>query len=780
MSIFRVAVCPLVGNMNVNATDASSTQVTPRRTDWRNSLLWSSAVLASSFVLLLESSLAAAAQADISVGDRSAVPSRELEPVAEIDSEAIAWQEASIRVTAATSTQPSEEPQSSLQVIEAVTESVEASSAEVLSAEALHAESVSSTPLVDPLDEGQQIIGAEDEAGESSQSLSLAQSQLEAESGAVDASPTSLELSRLHTETIRHFSIEFIDAETDDAETGAKTSNVERTETESDYSEPEHTEPDPAEAIEFGEASAEEISETAATSLRIPSVIDSTANDWSQVLTALQTEFFTSDSETVSVSSSSNETGELTRILASLEAEFFNSESEPNTNIALDEPELAQVEEYQFTPEELLGSEAIAPGVTVRDPIVIALNSGVETIAWTGAEAEPGWQPLMWDCDTADCYELSEVDLASLPELQLVQTSSEVAEESTPDPILIGQAESEDEAATSGSALVLGAPYIQLQGAYVLQGDESSARARATVLYPSSPNLLFGATVDLAGGEAFGNADGFGLELNELYATFLPPGTSGLRFTAGLMDLTSYFDRNSFAKDVVTHFFNPVFQTNPALSAAGLSSRIGAMATWNPTDNVDVRATVFSSNRDLSEFALDAFAGEVGFRAGNLILRGTYISAEDPGSGDGFEEIFGIDRGDAFGVQEGDREEAFGLNAEYFIPGINLGLFARYGHYTNQDVDESANTYSFGINLLDLFMPDDRLGLAYGRGLSNDELRRDRDDESPDVLELFYDFRLSPNLRAGATIQQRNEFSETVFGFRVRADLDVTGLGRQF
>lgn len=769
--------------MNVNASDVSrSNQFIPQQTDWRNSFLWSSAVLVSSLVLLLESSLAATAQADPAVGDRAPVPTREIEPAIEPE-EAIAWQEKpSVRgATSATSThQSSEKTQEDLQDVEAATEPVEASSVEVsevsvevlpedaLSEAVLPEETASSAPLTDPLNEGQQVVGVEDEApGESSRSLSFVQSELDA----VDASLTSLELSRLHTERVNHFS-----NESGDAETGAETSNVERTAAETVDAEARL-----AEAVEVREASAEEISGTAVTSLRIPYVIDSTANDWSQVLTALQTEFFTSDSETVSVSSPSDSVGELSRILASLETEFFGSSSDSTTEVSLDNPEPIQIDEYRFTPEAEV--EAIAPPVTVRDPIVIALNSGAEMIAWTGAEAEPNWQPLVWGCE-ADCYELSEADLASLPDLELAQTSAEVLaeadEESTIDPVLVGQVEPEDEAATSGSALVLGTPYIQLQGAYVLQGDESSARARATVLYPSSPNLLFGATVDLAGGEAFGNADGFGLDLTELYATFLPPGTSGLRFTAGLMDLTSYFDRNSFAKDVVTHFFNPVFQTNPALSAAGLSSRIGAMAVWNPTDNVDVRATVFSSNRDLSEFALDAFAGEVGFRAGNLILRGTYVSAEDPGSGDGFEEIFGIDRGDVFGVQEGDREEAFGLNAEYFIPEINLGLFARYGHYTNQDVDESANTYSFGINLLDLFMPDDRLGLAYGRGLSNDELRRDRDDEVPDVLELFYDFRLSPNLRAGATIQQRNEFSETVFGFRVRADLDVTGLGRQF
>jgi hypothetical protein len=777
--------------MNVNASDVSrSTPFTPQQTDWRNSFLWSSAVLVSSLVLLLESSLAATAQADPAVGDRAPVPTREIEPAIEPE-EAIAWQEKlSVRgATSATSTQSSEKTQGDLQGVEAATESVEASSVEVpvevlpeevLSESVIPEETALSAPLTDPLNEGQQVVGAEDEApGESSRSLSFVQSELDA----VDASLTSLELSRLHTETVNHFS-----NESGDAETGAETSNVERTAAETadaevPNAETANAETGLAEAVEVREASAEEISETAVTSLRIPYVIDSTANDWSQVLTALQTEFFTSNSETVSVSSPSDSVSELSRILALLETEFFGSSSDSTTEVSLDNPESIQVDEYRFTPEE--GAEAIAPRITVRDPVVIALNSGVEAIAWTGAEAESDWQPLVWDCVTADCYELGEADLVSLAELPLVQASAatlgEADDEATiSDPVFVGQVEPEDEAATSSSALVLGTPYIQLQGAYVLQGDESSARARATVLYPSSPNLLFGATVDLAGGEAFGNADGFGLDLTELYATFLPPGTSGLRFTAGLMDLTSYFDRNSFAKDVVTHFFNPVFQTNPALSAAGLSSRIGAMAVWNPTDNVDVRATVFSSNRDLSEFALDAFAGEVGFRAGNLILRGTYVSAEDPGSGDGFEEIFGIDRGDVFGVQEGDREEAFGLNAEYFIPEINLGLFARYGHYTNQDVDESADTYSFGINLLDLFMPDDRLGLAYGRGLSNDELRRDRDDEVPDVLELFYDFRLSPNLRAGATIQQRNEFSETVFGFRVRADLDVTGLGRQF
>ncbi|NJN91537.1 MAG: hypothetical protein HC878_15020 [Leptolyngbyaceae cyanobacterium SL_5_14] len=384
------------------------------------------------------------------------------------------------------------------------------------------------------------------------------------ESEAVNAPSTSLELGRLHAEAVS------------DTTVSVETVQV----------------------VNAREAIAEEIPE-AVTALRIPDVRDNTASDWLQVLDSLQTEFFTSSNETAAISSSTGSADELTQILASLEAEFFRSNDEIILNLPQEDFDLTEENQYHSTPEAA-DAVAIAP-LTIREPVAVSL-AGVEAIAWTGAESEPDWQPLIWDCEAeTDCYELSEADLRLLSAVPLTQGLAETLAQATDneaEPVL-DQAEppeaneADSELATSGSALVLGMPYIQLQGAYVLQGDESSARARATVLYPASPNLLFGATVDLAGGEAFGNADGFGLELNELYATFLPPGTSGLRFTAGLMDLTSYFDRNSFAKDVVTHFFNPVFQTNPALSAAGLSSRIGALAVWNPTDNVDVRATVF-------------------------------------------------------------------------------------------------------------------------------------------------------------------------------------------
>lgn len=296
-------------------------------------------------------------------------------------------------------------------------------------------------------------------------------------------------------------------------------------------------------------------------------------------------------------------------------------------------------------------------------------------------------------------------------------------------------------------------PTLDLQGAYIYQGD-SSARARLRGIYPVSPNALFGAVVDLGTGDDFVGSDGgLNLNLNELYFTGNLPSYPNLRLTVGLMDLTSYFDRNSFAKDNTTHFFHPLFQTNPALAASGIGSRPGALLNWNVTDNVEAKAAVFSSDRSLGDFDLDAFAGEVGFRAGNAIVRATYATDQDTG------------RDGVFGTREGDREHAFGINGEVFIPQIKLGLFARYGWLSNSEQDEDAETYNLGFNFLDLFRKDDRLGLGYANGPDFSE-----DD---DVWEVFYDTRLTPNLRAGVALQARDEFSDVVFGFRVRTDLQL-------
>jgi hypothetical protein len=318
---------------------------------------------------------------------------------------------------------------------------------------------------------------------------------------------------------------------------------------------------------------------------------------------------------------------------------------------------------------------------------------------------------------------------------------------------------------------------LRVQGVYLTQGEDSSARARLTAIYPLTPQVLFGATLDLvSNGSSFDDSRNEGLNINEAYFATSLGGLPNLRFAIGQLDLTSYFDRNSFAKDGTSQFFNPVFQTNPALSVTGISSRPALLANWSVTDNIDAKAAVFSSADRLSNFALDGFAGEIGIRYGNAIIRGTYATDRDAGNRDTFAEGFSIARGNnQFGPQKDDREEAYGLNAEFFIPNLKLGLFGRYGHYENRDSGQDAETYILGASFLDLFTPDDRLGLAYGRALSNDSLRR---GEQPDVVELFYDFKFLPNLRLGFTVQGRDSFEETVLGVRVKSDFDVTPRGR--
>lgn len=314
-------------------------------------------------------------------------------------------------------------------------------------------------------------------------------------------------------------------------------------------------------------------------------------------------------------------------------------------------------------------------------------------------------------------------------------------------------------------------PALQFQGAYIYQGGEDSARIRVTGVYPILPELQVGASIDFTDGDVFSESGDDGLSINELYVAAAVPDYPNLRLIVGQIDLTSYFDRNSFAKDSATHFFNPVFATNPALSAAGLGSRQGAVVNWTIIDEIEVRAAAFSSDRSISDFQVNGFAGEIAARLGNLIVRGTYITSEDAGADTGFEEIFQLQRSNGeFGLRDGDQERGYGINAEYFIPEINLGLFARYGWYENDGVDRTATTYSFGINALDLFMENDRLGVGYGRLLSNDDLQ---DGDNPDVWEAFYDFQLLDSLRLGFTFQGLDEFSETIAGFRIRADLDL-------
>lgn len=295
-------------------------------------------------------------------------------------------------------------------------------------------------------------------------------------------------------------------------------------------------------------------------------------------------------------------------------------------------------------------------------------------------------------------------------------------------------------------------PSLEAQGLALVQDGEFSSRARLNGSAFLTPNLLVGGTVDFVNGPNLTNDDG--LQITELYVAGSVPGAPGLRFRVGQLDLTSYFDRNSFAKDISRDFFNDTFQTNPALFAGAnvTASRPAALAQWAVNDDVTLTASAFSSDADISNFDLNGFAGEASVRTGNLIVRGTFLSSEDT---------------DFQGT--GERLEAYGVNAEWFVPSWNIGFFGRYGFVNNTATDFDDDTFSIGLNALDVFMDKDRLGLAYGNNL---DISTD-DDTNPDVLEVFYDFEIRPNLRAGFSFQQRDSLSESFLGFRIRGNLGI-------
>lgn len=297
----------------------------------------------------------------------------------------------------------------------------------------------------------------------------------------------------------------------------------------------------------------------------------------------------------------------------------------------------------------------------------------------------------------------------------------------------------------------LTATSLNLEGLYVLQAGQSSARARLSGSTFLTPNLLVGGALDLVTGPDLTNSDG--VQLTELYVAAAVPGVPGLRFRLGQLDITSYFDRNSFAKDVGRDFFNSTFHTNPALIAGAnaTASRPGGLVQWSLNDDLTLSAATFSSAANITDFALDGFAGEVSLRTGDLILRGTFLTGRDT---------------DFQGT--GDRLDAYGVNAEWFLPQTNLGFFGRYGQL-NSSGGFSGSTYSLGMNAFDVFMDEDRLGLAYGRNLPSASVN----GLTPDVLEVFYDFEALPNVRMGFTFQQRNQLRESFAGFRIRSGLEL-------
>ena len=91
-------------------------------------------------------------------------------------------------------------------------------------------------------------------------------------------------------------------------------------------------------------------------------------------------------------------------------------------------------------------------------------------------------------------------------------------------------------------------PSLKLQTAAIQEGNDFSARARVYGHYFLESNVAVVGAVDLSTGDAFSDTDSTGFNISELYVVASPSDLPSLRGAVGLIELSSFFDRNSFAK----------------------------------------------------------------------------------------------------------------------------------------------------------------------------------------------------------------------------------------
>ena len=311
-------------------------------------------------------------------------------------------------------------------------------------------------------------------------------------------------------------------------------------------------------------------------------------------------------------------------------------------------------------------------------------------------------------------------------------------------------------------------PQLTLDAQVGLQATSAqglAGRLGTVTRYTLGSNTVLGLDVDFIAGSLFGPG---GIDVKQLFIAQSIPGLENLRFLGGKLDLTAIFDRNSFAKDNLTHFFNFNFGTNPALVAGGLGAKPALVADWLISDELSVKIAPFASQFVGDVFQFDSLAGEVAFRfQENYVARLTFVTGRDTGVST-FRENDRLLRP----IRPGDRVTAFGLNGEAFFPEIRLGAFFRYGYYRSEVTQVDADHFSLGVNLLDIFRPDDRLGVGYARALSNANFLLPG-ERTPDVLEVFYDLKVRDRIRVGFSAQAQDGFSRGVFGVRAKLDFPL-------
>ena len=202
-----------------------------------------------------------------------------------------------------------------------------------------------------------------------------------------------------------------------------------------------------------------------------------------------------------------------------------------------------------------------------------------------------------------------------------------------------------------------------------------------------------------------------------------------LTLTAGMLDLTNYFDSNSVANDETTQFITDSLVNNPLLAPP--SNGGGIAAVYDPKTGIKFKVGI-----------------QRGDNASKSLLEKTYSIFEV-----GYLSHFGsIPEGHYrawYRINENTRKEntAYGFSIDQKIDSA-VTLFGRFGHaFAEGQVDGDDIFYSAGVQFNKFILnPQD----TWAIGFSNQNLASGVDES---LVEAYYNFHLTESLKTSFHLQ---------------------------
>lgn len=216
----------------------------------------------------------------------------------------------------------------------------------------------------------------------------------------------------------------------------------------------------------------------------------------------------------------------------------------------------------------------------------------------------------------------------------------------------------------------------------------------------------------------------------------------GLVVSAGQLDITGYFDTNSFANNERTQFLANTFVNNPAVEFGGTDNFYspGVRVTWWPVENVDISVGAFEGNGDyVDAFDNPFYMAELNFALKPAGREGNYRVYYWNRQGRSDSELANTADPDNTGLIKAENK-GFGVSIDQMVT-ENLGVWLRAGEQSKKVAQFNAHL-SLGVNISGAAFgrPDDSIGLGVGSSRMSKVYRDYKKSQDPafdDSIETY-------------------------------------------